>query len=48
MLSLEELFCSVDDFYNMFEPLWHKQQFSNGHPPRKPSLKINEFFLPSA
>jgi hypothetical protein len=25
MLSLEELFCSVDDFCLLFEPLWHKQ-----------------------
>ncbi|MEY4517583.1 MAG: hypothetical protein RLZZ499_182 [Cyanobacteriota bacterium] len=25
MLSLEELFCSVDDFCQVFEPLWQTQ-----------------------
>jgi hypothetical protein len=30
MLSLEELFCSVDDLCKIFEPLWHKQRLSDG------------------
>jgi len=30
MLSLEELFCSVDDFCQQFEPLWQQQLLSNG------------------
>lgn len=30
MLSLEELFCYVDDFCNIFEPLWYKQLIGDG------------------
>jgi len=30
MLSLEELFCSVDDFCQWFEPRWQRQLLSNG------------------
>ena len=30
MCSLEELFCSVDDFWQTFEPQWHAQQLSHG------------------
>ena len=25
-MSLEELFCDVDDFYRRFLPAWHRQQ----------------------
>jgi len=30
MSSLEDLFCSVDDFCKQFEPKWHNQLLSNG------------------
>jgi len=30
MLSLEELFCCVDDFCQAFEPQWERQLLSNG------------------
>jgi hypothetical protein len=30
MFSLEELFCSVDDFCQRFEPVWQQQLFSSG------------------
>ena len=30
MCSLEELFCSVDDFWQNFEPQWHAQQLAHG------------------
>lgn len=30
MFSLEDLFCSVDDFCQQFEPKWHKQLLGNG------------------
>ncbi len=30
MLSLEDLFCSVDDFCQQFEPLWQQQLLGNG------------------
>jgi hypothetical protein len=44
MLSLEELFCSVDDFCKIFEPLWHKQLLSDGHTHRhrKAQLTLSE------
>ena len=39
MLSLEELFCSVDDFCLLFEPVWHKQlmgdKLKHRHRPRR-------------
>jgi transposase len=35
MFSLEELFCAVDDFCNIFEPLWHKQRLADGLKRRK-------------
>lgn len=35
MLSLEELFCSVDDFCKIFEPLWHRQLLNDGHKRRQ-------------
>ncbi|OUC12699.1 MAG: hypothetical protein B0A82_21160 [Alkalinema sp. CACIAM 70d] len=30
MLSLEDLFCHVDDFCQSFEPQWHQQLLSHG------------------
>jgi Transposase DDE domain len=44
MLSLEELFCSVDDFCKIFEPLWHKQRLSDGykHRQRNAQLSLSE------
>ena len=41
MLSLEELFCSVDDFCKIFEPLWHKQLLSDGHKHRQRSAQLS-------
>jgi transposase len=44
MLSLEELFCSVDDFCKIFEPLWDKQLLSDGHKhrQRKAHMSLSE------
>ena len=44
MLSLEELFCSVDDFCKIFEPLWQKQRISDGykHCQRSAQLSLSE------
>jgi hypothetical protein len=30
MFSLEELFCSIDDFCQKFEPQWYKQLLTEG------------------
>lgn len=35
MLSLEELFCSVDDFCKVFEPLWQRQLLNDAHQRRQ-------------
>jgi len=29
-MSLLELFCAVDDFWQAFEPLWRQQQLTTG------------------
>lgn len=44
MFSLEELFCSVDDFCQQFEPMWQQQLLGNGlaHRHRKRSLCLSE------
>lgn len=44
MLSLEELFCNVDDFCLIFEPLWRKELLSDGRKRRKrqPKLSLSE------
>jgi hypothetical protein len=44
MLSLEDLFCCVDDFCQQFEPLWHRQLLINGlsHRHRQRSLCLSE------
>lgn len=44
MLSLEDLFCSVDDFCQQFEPLWQNQLLSNelSHRNRQRSLCLSE------
>lgn len=41
MLSLEELFCSVDDFCKIFEPLWHKQLLRDGHKHRQRNAQLS-------
>lgn len=41
MLSLEELFCSVDDFCQIFEPLWHRQLLSKGHKHRQRDAQLS-------
>lgn len=44
MISLEELFCSVDDFCQVFEPLWHKQLIRDArkHRQRQRQLCLSE------
>lgn len=44
MLSLEELFCAVDDFCQIFEPLWHQQLLGDGrkHRQRQRQLCLSE------
>ena len=44
MLSLEELFCDVDDFCQIFEPLWRQELLSDGRKRRKrqPKLSLSE------
>jgi len=44
MLSLESLFCHVDDFCRWFEPRWQHQLLSNGlqHRRRSRSLCLSE------
>ena len=44
MLSLEELFCSVDDFCQRFEPQWERQLLGNGlqRCKRERSLTLSE------
>ncbi len=44
MLSLEELFCSVDDFCQVFEPLWQRQLLGHNFQirKRKRSLCLSE------
>lgn len=40
MFSLEELFCSVDDFCQTFEPQWERQLLGNGLQRRKRSSSL--------
>jgi transposase len=40
MFSLEELFCSVDDFCQRFEPLWHQQRLADGHKHRHRTAQL--------
>ncbi|MDX2231719.1 MAG: hypothetical protein NW220_18955 [Leptolyngbyaceae cyanobacterium bins.349] len=44
MLSLEELFCSVDDFCQGFQPQWERQLLAHGlqRRQRKRSLTLSE------
>ena len=44
MISLEELFCAVDDFCQVFEPLWDKQLMGDGlkHRQRHRQLCLSE------
>jgi transposase len=44
MFSPEDLFCSVDDFCQQFEPRWHQQLLGNGliHRHRARSLCLSE------
>jgi len=41
MLSLEELFCHIDDFCQTFEPEWEKQLLSQGTKSRKRSRSLS-------
>ena len=41
MCSLEELFCSVDDFWQNFEPQWHAQQLSHGGTVRRRARSLS-------
>lgn len=41
MCSLEELFCSVDDFWQNFEPHWHAQQLSYGAAVRRRARSLS-------
>ena len=41
MPSLEELFCSVDDFCQVFEPLWHQHLLHNGPKRRQRSSQMS-------
>lgn len=34
-MSLLELFCAVDDFWQAFEPLWHQKQLNSGERQRQ-------------
>jgi transposase len=40
MMSLEDLFCSVDDFCQIFEPQWERQLLGNGLLQRKRSRSL--------
>jgi hypothetical protein len=40
MLSLEELFCFVDDFCQVFEPRWHQQSLQDGSVRRQRSRRL--------
>jgi hypothetical protein len=40
MMSLEDLFCSVDDFCQAFEPQWERQLLGNGLQQRKRSRSL--------
>jgi hypothetical protein len=44
MTSLDELFCSVDDFCQIFEPTWQSQLLADGRKSRKrwSSLSLSE------
>jgi hypothetical protein len=33
MFSLKELFCCVDDFCQIFEPLWEQKRLRDGQTP---------------
>ena len=34
-MSLEDLFCDVDDFYHLFLPAWHRQLLTDGKRQRR-------------
>ena len=40
MLSLEELFCFVDDFCRVFEPRWHQQSLQDGSVHRQRARRL--------
>ena len=44
MIDITKLFCSIDDFWNNFEPLWKERLISEGkkEPKRQPSLALSE------
>lgn len=32
-MSLEDLFCNIDEFYRLFLPAWHGRLLADGAPP---------------
>jgi transposase len=41
-MSLLELYCAVDDFWQAFEPIWHQQQLASGERKRWRSRELSE------
>jgi|APTNR8051073442_1049403.scaffolds.fasta_scaffold15001_2 hypothetical protein len=39
-MSLEELFCDVDDFCRVFVPTWHRQLLTHGDQKRQRSSRL--------
>jgi hypothetical protein len=42
MMSLLELFCAVDDFWQAFAPVWHRQQLASGQRQRRRTGELCE------
>jgi len=41
-MNLLELFCAVDDFWQIFRPIWHKHQLESGEVQRIRATKLSE------
>lgn len=41
-MSLLELYCVVDDFWQAFESIWHQQQLASGERQRRRSRELSE------
>ena len=39
-MSLEDLFCAVDDFCRLFLPDWHRQQLQHGERKRRRGCRL--------
>jgi hypothetical protein len=48
IICLLELFCTIDDFWQSDEPLWHQTLLANGQhlQPKKPSINLNYHSAP--